>query len=97
MYYSYTVIAAKISLLVVSSAVAGAPASRRLFCFYKLFYFFHFFSNPFEISLRINFFGNVRDFMTDYVFDGVLINAIFLSRCDEMLSGVVQSMCRVQI
>lgn len=34
--------------------------------------------------------------MTDYVFDGVLINAIFLSHCDEMLSSVVQSMRRVQ-
>ena len=35
--------------------------------------------------------------MTDYVFAGVLINAIFLSHCDEVLSSIVQSMCRVQI
>ena len=65
--------------------------------FYKLFYFFDFIFQPLKFSLSINLFGDVRDLVTDHIFDSILINAVLLSHRYEVFTTIMWSMLRVQI
>lgn len=60
-----------------------------------LFYFFYFLFQPVKLPCCIYLFGNVRNLMSDHIFDGVFINAIFFCHTYKMLSSVMWSMVRV--
>lgn len=60
-----------------------------------LFYFFYFLSQPVKFSCGIHFFGDVRNFVSDHIFNGVFIDAIFFCHTHKMLSSVMWSVSRI--
>ena len=59
-------------------------------------YFFDFFLQPPKLALCVNFFRDVRNLVSDQIFDGVLVYLIFFSSSYKMFPSVMWAMLRVQ-